>query len=118
MLSIDSDTQHLTGLARATICKAVKALEGLGLLVVVRRIVRRWIVRTNGWGEPERILTCVLEDIRAMGIRGLRISGDPLSIFRHVVAFMCSEGIRSAEPAITGLVGGRISDLFVSLNAA
>ena len=44
-------------LARATI---VKALEAMGLLVAVRRLVRKWITRTSGWtSEPERSLTCV-----------------------------------------------------------
>jgi hypothetical protein len=52
--------QRLTGFARATIAKALHALEALGLLRIVRRIVRRRIARLSPiTGEPETIIATV-----------------------------------------------------------
>jgi hypothetical protein len=52
--------QRLTGFARATIAKALRALEALGLLCIIRRIVRRRIARLSPiTGEPEMITATV-----------------------------------------------------------
>jgi hypothetical protein len=52
--------QRLTGFARATIAKALHALEALGLLRITRRIVRRRIARISPvTGEPETIIATV-----------------------------------------------------------
>jgi hypothetical protein len=52
--------QRLTGFARATIAKALRALEALGLLCIIRRIVRRRVARLSPiTGEPETIIATV-----------------------------------------------------------
>jgi hypothetical protein len=52
--------QRLTGFARATIAKALHALEALGLLCIIRRIVRRRVARLSPiTGEPETIIATV-----------------------------------------------------------
>jgi hypothetical protein len=52
--------QQITGLARATIAKALHALERLGLLRIVRRLIRRRIARLSPiTGEPEVIVGTV-----------------------------------------------------------
>jgi hypothetical protein len=52
--------QRLTGFARATIAKALRNLAALGLLCVIRRLVRRRIARISPiTGEPETIIATV-----------------------------------------------------------
>jgi hypothetical protein len=52
--------QRLTGFARATIAKALRALESLGLLQIIRRIVRTRVARISPiTGEPETITATV-----------------------------------------------------------
>lgn len=53
---------ELSGLARATVAKALRAFERLGLLIIIRRLNRRRIARISSiTGEPETITTTVQE---------------------------------------------------------
>lgn len=62
-----------TGFCRSTIAKGIKALAAVGLVKVVRRVVRRVAQRVNGWtGEVESFVGCFqTSNAYAFGVDGV-----------------------------------------------